>query len=107
MKYEVEFGETAEREAEEAYAWIAERGPEAAARWFNELERRVQSLSALAKRCPLAPESVAFEQEIRQLLFGHYRVLFAIRGRTVYVLHVRHTARETLEPPTGSGLGHE
>ena len=54
-------------------------------------------------RCPRAAESENFAKEIRELLHGRaklgkYRILFEIRNDTVYVLYVRHSARDELQP---------
>lgn len=57
-------------------------------------------LSDYPQRCPLAPESDAFDVHIQQLLYGRrrhrYRVLFTIQGKTVRILHIRHGARKPL-----------
>lgn len=68
-----------------------------AVRWLSEIERAVDTLEAMPLRCPIAPESVHFEHEIRQLLVDPYRVLFTIVGREVHVLHVRHASRRAFE----------
>jgi plasmid stabilization system protein ParE len=56
----------------------------------------------------LAPESDAFEMEIRQHFYGkrqhRYRILFTIEGKTVYVLRVLHGARRALNPERGDAL---
>ena len=57
-----------------------------------------RSLEKNPLRCPLAPESVFFKEEIRQLVYGQYRILFTVKGDTVYVLRVRHGAMEYLKP---------
>jgi plasmid stabilization system protein ParE len=57
-----------------------------------------RSLEKNPLRCPLALESVFFEEEIRQLIYGKYLVLFTVEGEAVYVLRVRHSAREYLKP---------
>jgi plasmid stabilization system protein ParE len=98
MTYEVEFTRTAEREAYAAYRYIARSSPVNAAKWYNELEKAIHSLERFPKRCSRAPEAKVFEEEIRHLLFGAYRILFVIRNRTVYVLHIRHGARRTAVP---------
>jgi plasmid stabilization system protein ParE len=54
-------------------------------------------------RCSLAAESVFFEEEIRQLIYGKYRILFTVEGKTVFVLRVRHSAREYLKPEEDKG----
>ena len=105
MKYEVLIMPTAEAELEAAYLWIAERAPEAAARWYNGLLDALLKLETLPERCPIAPESDAFKEEIRQLLYGKrqhmYRILFHGEGHSVRILHVRHGAREYLKPGEG------
>ena len=46
------------------------------------------------------PDSEVYGEEVRVLLYGKrrgvYRVLFAIRGDTVHVLSVRHSAQRSL-----------
>jgi len=83
---------------DEAYQWIYERSPEAAARWFNGFVDALNSLTTSPERCGLAPENDAVEPEIRQLLYGRragvYRALFTIVRDEVRVLHIRHAARQ-------------
>ncbi len=98
MSYKVEFTEQAQAEAREAARWIAEYSPEEATLWYFDLIEAVESLENFPARCPLAPESKTFRTKIRHLLFGKYRVLFIIEDETVYVLHVRHSARKPLTP---------
>jgi hypothetical protein len=60
----------------------------------------VATLETIPNRRGLARESDSFDEEIRQLLCGKrqhkYRILFAVRGNEVRVLHVRHAARQSL-----------
>jgi plasmid stabilization system protein ParE len=98
MKYKVIVQPDAERDIEEAYAWLAGQSASAAARWLEALEKLVESLETFPERCALAPESEAFEAEIRQLLHGVYRILFTVTDQKVHVLHVRHGARRALTP---------
>ena len=57
-----------------------------------------RSLERSPLRCSLAPESAFFEEEIRQLIYGKYRILFTVEGETVFVLRVRHRAQDYLKP---------
>jgi len=102
MKYRVEITAEAEAEIKEAYLWIFGDSPANAARWRRGLLETVRSLSQQPTRCQLAPESEFFKQEIRQLLYGKrgnvYRVLFVIEEKAVSILHIRHAAREFLQP---------
>ena len=56
-------------------------------------------------RCPFAAESDKFPEEIRELVYGRrgkrihkHRIIFTVREDAVYVLYVRHPARDELEP---------
>jgi len=57
-----------------------------------------RSLEKNPLRCPLAPESAFFDEEISQLIYGKYRILFTVQGETVFVLRVRQGVREYLTP---------
>src|SRR5262249_23120449 len=78
------------------------RSRAAAVRWHGQLLEDVRSLENNPERCGLAPESEWYPGEIRQLLHGKrrgvYRVLFEVRGKTVYILRVRHSDQTLLEP---------
>ena len=93
----VEISALAEANLEEIYLRIGKDSPGRAAAWREGLLKAAQTLERFPRRCPLAAESGA-ELEIRQLVYGAYRVLFTIAKDTVYVLHVRHGARQTLKP---------
>ena len=84
MKYWVEVTETAWAEVEKAYTWLAGQSPQAAMRWKKALLQAVDSLEMMPDRCHLAPESIVWKREIRELLHGKrrgvYRVLFEIKG---------------------------
>ena len=102
MAHAVHITARALREIDEALEWLAERSRAAALRWHEQLLEAVRSLENNPERCGLAPESEWFPGEIRQLLHGKrrgvYRILFEIRGATVYILRIRHSAQALLEP---------
>lgn len=55
----------------------------------------------------MAPECAWIDVEVRQLVYGNYRLLFRIDVDTVNIIHVRHAARrymtnEELTPPNTS-----
>ncbi|HEX8465305.1 MAG TPA: type II toxin-antitoxin system RelE/ParE family toxin [Abditibacterium sp.] len=89
---------------ETAYRWMEERNPSGAKAWANGFLKAIESLSTLPKRCALAPETVFFDQEIRQLLYGQrnqqFRALFCIEGDVVTVLFIRHSAQDWIQPET-------
>lgn len=100
MTFQVEITPIAEAQIEQAYRWYREQNPEFADRWFRGLMNIIAALQKKPFRCSLAVEHEIFSEEVRQLLYGKsknvYRVLFAIRDATVYVLYVRHSAQAPL-----------
>lgn len=98
MRYRVIFRPEAHNEALAAAAYIAaEASPEMAARWYAGLELAIASLETMPSRCERARESTAFPgTDLRQRVFHSHRLIFAIRGEDVHVLHVRHTAQDNL-----------
>jgi plasmid stabilization system protein ParE len=102
MTYKVIIQPPAARDIETAYLYLHAESPAAALRWLDGIEVAIQSLSRMPKRCGLARESREFAIEVRQLLYGKrrsaYRILFAIQKKEVRILHVRHSAQQTLKP---------
>src|SRR5579885_602965 len=67
-EYRVVIQPSAEAEIEGAYLWLREHSAEGAVAWYNRLDAAIKSLAHIPGRCRLAPESHAFERDIRQLL---------------------------------------
>jgi plasmid stabilization system protein ParE len=93
----VEITALAEADLEKIYLHIRKDSPARAAEWRKGLLKAAQTLVRFPQRCPLAPESGP-ELEIRQLIYSAYRILFTTTQETVYVLHIRHGARQPLKP---------
>lgn|SRR5665213_2056062 len=99
MKFRVVVTPNAERDLRQSYAFIRTDSRAAASRWLRAARKAMHSLGRNPLRCPLAPESGAFDEPIRELLYGRgnrgtYRVLFVVEQTTVYILHVRHGSRD-------------
>jgi plasmid stabilization system protein ParE len=90
MKYRIVVEPTAEREIRSAVRWKTENAsPTLAARWYNGLLKKLETLRRHPSRCPLAAENDNFPEEIRELLYGRsgkrkhkYRIIFTIRERS-------------------------
>lgn len=94
MTYRVEVSEPAERDADVTYAWLHQRSPQGAVRWWKAFLASLEKLKKHAGGLALAPEADHFDEPLRQILFrtrrGHaYRAMFVIRGHIVHVLRVR------------------
>lgn len=96
MAYEVELSRRAGRDLTEAFEYIHARAPLNAVRWRKGLQQRLRSLERQPEAFGFAPENQDAKADIRQRLYGQYRILYTIRGETVFVLTVRHGARTFL-----------
>jgi plasmid stabilization system protein ParE len=103
--YRIEITARARDGADAAHAWMAEPiSPAFAERWYRELFEQIETLTRHPTRCPVAPESRKFPEEIRELGYGKcphkhkYRIIFAIRDDVVAILYIHHSARKELEP---------
>ncbi len=94
MRYRVEITEPAQQNIQEAYDWLSAESARAATAWIDGLLESIESLETFPLRCPLAPESTDHPEEIRQILYNSYRILFSVRKLKVLVLHVRHSSRD-------------
>ena len=91
MTYRIVIEPTAEREIRSAVRWRTEHGsPTVAARWYNGLIKKIDTLRRHPSRCPLAAETDKFPEEIRELLYGRggkrthkHRIIFTIRDDAV------------------------
>jgi plasmid stabilization system protein ParE len=104
MAFRVEVSAQAERDADSILEWLLAEGiGQAGIDWFLRLDDAFASLAQFPERCPVAPESVRFPFEVRQFLYGKkpnvYRILFTIKGNTVYILHIRHGRRKLVRLP--------
>lgn len=92
-RFRVSITRTAERDIEEAWTFIAEDSSEEAEKFVRRLEEQIATLESFPERCPLIPENEILGARYRHLLYGNYRTVFRIGGRTVYVLRIIHGSR--------------
>jgi plasmid stabilization system protein ParE len=106
MTYRIDLAATAKADIRGQAQWLREnQSPAAADKWLDGPYKAIDTLQTRPLRCPVAAESDQFPEEIRELLYGKrgkrkhkHRIIFTVREDTVYVLYVRHTARDELEP---------
>lgn len=94
MTFSVRILKLAWSDADSIFAWINERSPAGAARWYAAFLSAARNLSDDPERHGIAPESESLDREIRHRFFKTrrgrvYRLLFAIVGEEVRVLRVR------------------
>ena len=96
MTYGIQVAHLAISDTAEAFFWLNERAPSAAFEWFEGLIEAIRSLEISPLRCVIARESVFFDEEIRHLNYGKYRILFTVKDKMVIVLRIRHGSRDYL-----------
>ena len=96
MRYNVELTAEAERDVKEAYAYIAEHGPANPDHWKHDLTAKLETLESFPGRCGLAPETEYRDFPIYQTFYANFRLLFVIEDENIFVLTVRHGARQEM-----------
>ena len=91
-KYRVEITHHAEEDIEAIYHYIQRHNPQAALTFVAELKRQIGSLERSPLRCPTIPEATELGVDYRHLIYGEYRTIFRVAGKTVYILRVIHGA---------------
>jgi len=100
-RYRIVITPLAANDIRDAHGWLLAENPVYAARWLDGVRDKILELETLPQSHAIAPESEAFDCEIRQLLIGRgnpWRIFFAIEGSTVQVLHIRHASRDYWRP---------
>ncbi len=89
-KYAIRYNPDALTDLADSFEWgLHIWGSEAARKWYNDIEAIIASrLSSMPSSCPPAPENKDLDLEVRQLIYGRYRVLFTIEGDLVRVLYI-------------------
>ena len=81
--------------AEEAARYIARDRPAAAAKWIDGLFDVVSDLKTSPRKGRMVPE--VGRTEIREVLYGKYRVVYRLEEKRLFILTVRHQRRQFSE----------
>jgi toxin ParE1/3/4 len=103
MPYLIEFSDRAVRDLEFLYIEKNTARSHAATKWFNNLEKAINTLKLRPGRCSVIPERPSAKGTLRHMLYGKkphvYRVIYEVHEthRLVLVLTIRHGARRKLK----------
>jgi plasmid stabilization system protein ParE len=75
----------------EAAAFIARDDREAAERWALQVFERVEQLAAFPESGRIVPE--LGRRDIRELIYGAYRIVYRCSAESILILTVRHGRR--------------
>lgn len=73
---------------EEAARYIAQDRPRAAAKWIDGLFNSVRQLADFPESGRVVPE--VGRPEVRELIYGQYRVIYRLEAKRISMLTVRH-----------------
>lgn len=69
--------------------YIAQDNPSAAAKWVETLFDKVSLLKSSPKSGRIVPETQ--RDDIREIIYGNYRIIYAVATSNIFVLTVRHS----------------
>ena len=100
IRYRILLAPRALTDVDGIYYHIARDAPRAAELWVERVLDAVEGLSTFPSRCARAPEAAVLRVGLRQQWVGDYRVLFVVdeERRLAKVLHIRHGARQGIDP---------
>jgi toxin ParE1/3/4 len=93
IRFAVSFSQKAEEDLEEIWSFIAADSPDNARKFVLNLEKQVESLGRFPERCPLIPENALLRAKYRHLIYGDYRSIFRLKGKTVFIIRIINSAR--------------
>jgi len=74
--------------ASEISAYIAQDNPKAAAKWLGTIFKKAEQLKSSPQSGRIVPEMN--NEEIRELLYGNYRIIYRFEGNRISILTIRH-----------------
>lgn len=98
MSYRIVLEDLADTDIDDTYRWMTQHSQDKATLWYFDVLERIETLKNNPFRCPLAPENDLFPEEIRQLIFHQYRILFTVRDEEIHILRVWHSRRDYARP---------
>ncbi len=69
-RYRVVVTPSAASDISRAYEWLKAERPRYAEAWLDEIRERILGLETLPESHAVAPESAAFDNDVRHVLFG-------------------------------------
>lgn len=95
MAFQVELTRRAANDIADIFHYIAvdSDAPMNAVRWRSGMEKQLSRLTLLADSMTFAEENHHAPCEVRQMLFGKFRILYTVQTDVAFVLTIRHGHR--------------
>ncbi|MDI6793505.1 MAG: type II toxin-antitoxin system RelE/ParE family toxin [bacterium] len=88
----IDWSLTAKKRLVEIFDYIAQDNVQAAARFTKQLKEQTKKLSRFPKIGRVVPEINI--PNIREIIFGNYRIIYQIQKKSIYILTIRHGAQQ-------------
>lgn len=103
MRFDVVQTRRARADVATIVRWLNQRSRAGAEAWYRQWVLATKRLGHSADQCGTAPESDSCPERILQLQFKtrrgrFFRILFIVRGDTVFILHVMGAGQDLLSP---------
>ena len=85
----IEWSPLAIERVAEISEYISQDNPTAAVKWVDSIFEKTEILSGLPESGRVVPE--LRKRDIRELIFGNYRIIYKVGNNVISVLTVRHT----------------
>ncbi len=98
MAFKIQIVAAAERDIDEALAYIHQSSPDAARRWLESFQEKIQGLTEMPSRFALIAEADELKKPLSSFVHHSHRVVYEIDKPTqiVSILRVYHSARAPL-----------
>lgn len=96
MLHKVELSTRTKRDIQAISEYIAIDSPLNSCRWLDGIDSAFESLQNSPTRHAVLYTARQAGREVRQTFYGVYRILYEIRGNSVFVLTVRHGSRRPI-----------
>lgn len=103
MKYRVIIQPSAHQDMRVSIVWGREKwGVLQAQKWAQGIRKAIATLADFPERHPVAPEleQEALGDEVRQMGFQRYRILYTVKEKAVHILHIRGSYTVTQDETT-------
>ena len=92
--FDVMITNTAQRDFGAVWNYISKDSKNAAIFFLEQIEEKIYTLESNPARCPLIPENRFFQgSAYRHLIYKDYRIVFAIKGNTVFIHRIFHGSK--------------
>ena len=98
MAFKIQIVAAAERDIDEALAYIDQSSPDAARRWLESLHEKMEGLAEMPLRFALIAEADELKKPLRGFVYYSHRIVYEVDDatETVSIVRVTHSARAPL-----------